>query len=514
MTDERITFSETESLISTTSSESHITYCNDAFCQVAGYTAEELNGKPHNTIRHKDMPKAAFGQLWTYIQSGKNWMGLVKNQCKEGGHYWVSAFVTPIKDKNGQIYEYQSVRTKPTEEQISRAEKVYKVLNTGPIKIIRKKWMDWSVWLGVVTIISIILSNTLLTPWWVSIGLMAAQLVMLSKLRSRYQTVLKLAKNQYDNTLMEYPYTGYTDDYSPIELAVKMKEAELRAVTARSIDTTKKIHLSSRQELASREELGGNFKEQAEATEAIGDATEAMLEAVEQVAEDAKQNTQYAIDTQQIALDGQSIVNDTLDSVKQLHEELKTSQVSLKQLDNEVHSVENILELIQAIADQTNLLALNAAIEAARAGEAGRGFAVVADEVRSLSEKTTHSVDDIRNKIEGLQTKVKETSRNIHSGQRYSDDSLKKTQQSHLTFTNIVSHVNSIGEYSKHTSDALSDQAKVTNEIVLHINRMKEGITNTGNMSKLSVDRTHSLISELDSLERLIMAFYQDKLLS
>ncbi|QFT35244.1 Aerotaxis receptor [Vibrio sp. THAF191c] len=76
--DERVQYSEYDNLISTTAPSSHITYCNEDFCRVAGYEEEELLGKPHNVIRHADMPKAAFGQLWSYIQSGDSWMGLVQ----------------------------------------------------------------------------------------------------------------------------------------------------------------------------------------------------------------------------------------------------------------------------------------------------------------------------------------------------------------------------------------------------------------------------------------------------
>jgi len=173
-----------------------------------------------------------------------------------------------------------------------------------------------------------------------------------------------------------------------------------------------------------------------------------------------------------------------------------------------VGSVGSILELIQSIAEQTNLLALNAAIEAARAGETGRGFAVVADEVRTLSEKTTQSVDDIRSKIEGLQVTVKETSKRIAAGQSYSDRSVERTEQSHASFTDIVSHINAVGDRSESTSTSLSDLSAVTTEIVAHIIRMKDAISGTTNISELSVNRSREVIVELDSLERLIQAFH------
>ncbi|MCG8998917.1 PAS domain-containing protein [Edwardsiella piscicida] len=96
-------------ILSTTSPQSHITYVNPDFIKISGFTEEELLGQPHNIVRHPDMPPAAFEHMWSTLKSGRSWMGLVKNRCKNGDHYWVSAYVTPIA-KNGSIVEYQSVR--------------------------------------------------------------------------------------------------------------------------------------------------------------------------------------------------------------------------------------------------------------------------------------------------------------------------------------------------------------------------------------------------------------------
>ncbi|HHO9679229.1 TPA: PAS domain-containing protein [Escherichia coli] len=110
-------------ILSTTSPQSHITYVNPDFIKISGFTEEELLGQPHNIVRHPDMPPAAFEHMWSTLKSGRSWMGLVKNRCKNGDHYWVSAYVTPIA-KNGSIVEYQSVRTKPEPEQVLAAEKL------------------------------------------------------------------------------------------------------------------------------------------------------------------------------------------------------------------------------------------------------------------------------------------------------------------------------------------------------------------------------------------------------
>ncbi len=97
-------------LLSETDTRGIITYANPRFCEVSGYTREELVGKPHNIVRHPDMPKSAFKELWDTIKAGKIWQGEVKNRRKDGSHYWVLATVGPIFDDKGEICSYVSMR--------------------------------------------------------------------------------------------------------------------------------------------------------------------------------------------------------------------------------------------------------------------------------------------------------------------------------------------------------------------------------------------------------------------
>lgn len=112
-------------LVSETDAKGNIKFANDDFCQVAGYSLAELMGQPHNMVRHKDMPKAAFKSLWETVQRGDIWTGYVKNATKDGGYYWVFATVYPFESCDGSK-GYLSCRRKPTKEEISEHEALYK----------------------------------------------------------------------------------------------------------------------------------------------------------------------------------------------------------------------------------------------------------------------------------------------------------------------------------------------------------------------------------------------------
>ena len=111
-------------LISRTDATGIITHANRAFVEVSGYSARELVGAPHYIIRHPDMPKAAYADLWSTVQQGKRWSGYVKNLRADGGYYWVYATVIP-KVRGGEIVGHTSVRREPSRDKVSEMEKLY-----------------------------------------------------------------------------------------------------------------------------------------------------------------------------------------------------------------------------------------------------------------------------------------------------------------------------------------------------------------------------------------------------
>ncbi|MGD9555065.1 MAG: PAS domain-containing protein [Arcobacteraceae bacterium] len=114
-------------LVSETDAKGIIQFANDDFCKVAEYSVEELIGKPHNVVRHPDMPKAAFKDLWETVKRGEVWTGYVKNATRSGGYYWVYATVFPFESCNGSR-GYLSCRRKASQEEINTAQALYKTL--------------------------------------------------------------------------------------------------------------------------------------------------------------------------------------------------------------------------------------------------------------------------------------------------------------------------------------------------------------------------------------------------
>lgn len=243
-------FSTSDILLSTTDLNSRIKYANAGFCDIAGYSLDELVDNPHNQVRHPDMPKAAFKDLWSTIQQGNSWMGPVKNRCKNGDYYWVNAFVTPIRDYSGNVSEYQSVRTVLDSNVKGRANKVYPQLSQGKTPAAAKKKSDKTLWVQFILFALVLLSlvnlfvgdsNLLLSLPVTGLSLGGAGLFYFW--RRQYLAVLQEANKIFDNPLMSYLYSGNNDKVGNILLALKMRTAEIRAVVGRVSDDSTTIRL-------------------------------------------------------------------------------------------------------------------------------------------------------------------------------------------------------------------------------------------------------------------------------
>lgn len=504
-------------LLSTTDLKGRITYANAEFCNIAEYQIDELLTRGHNIVRHPDMPKSAFANLWSTIKQGESWMGPVKNYCKNGDYYWVNAYVTPIKDKKGKIIEYQSVRTKAESHVISRAEQVYRAL--------KKDQLPWFLKLPKLDITLIVyflmfilninfvvqIQQSVSTNYfsWFGLVISLSMLVLFWYWRRKYQKILIQAIGIFDNPLMSYIYSGYTDKIGYLELALNMRKAEQNAIIGRVKDLSSNVNSIAHSSADHSNDISNMLSEQSNKiiniSIAMGEITSSIHDLASSINEAANVSEQGKV----ISQEGVDIINQTVNSIKQLASQLESVEGVIQQLIEKGTSIETILSEINSIADQTNLLALNAAIEAARAGSYGAGFAVVADEVRALARRTQLSTQEINTML----TQFKEGS-NLAIGEMQKSILLTKNciNYSHSTgdtFKKINTEVDKILTLNQKVSTTINAQSKVTKAVNQNTIQIKNIASSGLNLSDKSQQLSTSLLDEVNSLHSLISQFRQ-----
>jgi len=170
-----VTFPAGTVLISKTDTKGCITYCNDEFIEISGYSREELIGKNHNIVRHPDMPASAFKWMWDELHQGRPWRGTVKNRAKNGDHYWVRATISPIFE-DGRITGFVSMRRAPTRAQIQQAEAIYREKSRSGASFVSSsehlKFKNWSLRYKLQFVIQSALLVVLgLGQWFISVRL-------------------------------------------------------------------------------------------------------------------------------------------------------------------------------------------------------------------------------------------------------------------------------------------------------------------------------------------------------
>ncbi len=501
-------------LISTTTPDSRITYTNEHFTNIVGYSSEELEGQYHNIVRHPDMPKAAFKDMWDHLKDKKSWMGTVKNRCKDGGYYWVNAYVTPILKENGDILEYKSVRAAPVREDVERAEKYYNLINNGKLpRVLRYPALNIPLvnkLLTVVTLSSLVSSVIWQLPVIIpGIGITAGivQLMFSQWWGNKLTAVSKVATKNFKTDITKVLYTGRRDEIAGIEFSLKIKAAELRAVVGRTGDTCSKIMLEAEDDAANIKTISEVVDNQRRETEQLATAINQMSASIKEVANNANSASDLTNEAKTTADLGQEKIANSIQAVNTLNKELARSKETISDLVTSADQIGNIISVIRNIADQTNLLALNAAIEAARAGEHGRGFAVVADEVRALASKTRHSTDEISSMIETLQQSTNATVETIEHGVNLSEACSQYASEAGDVFNQISNMLNHVTDASHQIAVSVVEQSTVTEEINKSIMKLHDLADESTSGSHDALERISLLVEHLTGLYRLINQF-------
>ncbi|WP_412071419.1 methyl-accepting chemotaxis protein [Pseudomonas sp. FEN] len=190
-----------------------------------------------------------------------------------------------------------------------------------------------------------------------------------------------------------------------------------------------------------------------------------MTATVQEVARNASQASQAAADADSQAREGDKVVAEAIAQIECLAAEVLRSTEAMTLLQQESNKIGSVMDVIKAVAEQTNLLALNAAIEAARAGEAGRGFAVVADEVRSLAQRTQKSTEEIEGLVSGLQSGTQQVANVMNNSRGLTDNSVELTRKAGVSLGNITRTVSNIQSMNQQIAAAAEQQSAVADEI-------------------------------------------------
>ena len=660
VTQREIDYPESKVFITKTDTKGIITYTNDSFAEIAGFSREELIGKNHNLVRHPDMPEWAFKSLWDTVKSGHPWRGIVKNRAKNGDHYWVRATVSPISNR-GTVTGYISLRKKPTRAEVAAAEALYKSGHTHSEKLpLFKRFQNLTLQtklqlliqpalllmlgIGSLAIVNdnrssmfdtaqqraegvaneIIDSENMLMVTG-QIGDVNNRKMLIKKLSDsgnivglrlmRTEQVAKqygpgLPEEQIQDDVQRNAVASKTPYYSienrdgkPIFRAVTpylashdfhgsdcttCHAAEVGSVTGLSdiqIDLSEGFsklhktiaeqiiiqivfqlvlfffirlivrrfvvsqvveikehqneiingHMSGQVDISGRDEMGevlcsvqstkvllgsiidqiasvsghiddrakhltGAMTKVSESSQSQSDAANSMAATIEEmtasidhIAENAGEVRRVSENSTSLASEGSKIVQQVVEDMEKTSRAVMNTALTMQQLGAQSDQIQNVVKVIKEIADQTNLLALNAAIEAARAGEQGRGFAVVADEVRKLAEKTGRSTQEIAGMVEEIRgstshaiTEMESTVEMVKAGSAMAE----KAGRSILEINDGVSRVlNGIDDISH----SIKEQSLASREIAINVEKV----------AQMSEENSHSVKEVFGTVENL-----------
>ncbi|RMM49461.1 hypothetical protein ALQ77_05004 [Pseudomonas corrugata] len=326
-------------------------------------------------------------------------------------------------------------------------------------------------------------------------GVIAALLITRQIVVPLGQT-LQVAERVAAGDLSHNLISGRRDEMGQLQRAMQSMTVSLRQLIGGISEGVTQIASAAEQLSAVTEQTSAGVNSQKVETDQVATAMHEMTATVQEVARNAEEASEAAVAADQQAREGEKVVGEAIAQIERLAEEVGHSTNAMSDLKRESDKIGSVLDVIKSVAQQTNLLALNAAIEAARAGEAGRGFAVVADEVRSLAQRTQKSTEEIEELIVGLQNGTEQVATIMDNSRSLTDSSVDLTRRAGGSLENITRTVSAIQSMNQQIAAAAEQQSATAEEI----NRSVLNVRDVSEQTSAASEETASSSAELARL--------------
>jgi methyl-accepting chemotaxis protein len=310
------------------------------------------------------------------------------------------------------------------------------------------------------------------------------------------QQTLQVAERVASGDLSHNLASMRQDELGQLQRAMQSMTVGLRELIGGISDGVTQIASAAEQLSAVTEQTSAGVNSQKVETDQVATAMNEMAATVQEVARNAEEASEAAVAADQQAREGDKVVGEAIAQIERLATEVGNSTIAMGDLKRESDKIGSVLDVIKSVAQQTNLLALNAAIEAARAGEAGRGFAVVADEVRSLAQRTQKSTEEIEELIVGLQSGTQQVATIMDNSRGLTDSSVELTRRVGSALGNITRTVSTIQAMNSQIATAAEQQSAVAEEI----NRSVLNVRDVSEQTSAASEETAASSAELARL--------------
>lgn len=301
-----------------------------------------------------------------------------------------------------------------------------------------------------------------------------------------------------DGVHIREKYLGvkFDDEVHQVSEKINFMVEQLSSIVKGITNSSGKLFSASEGLTSSSDQISMKMNEQNIKTTQIATAIEEMSSTVTEVASNSQSAAEMAKNAQEVATKGGEIVSAAVTAIEELTNLVERTSEEVKVLGDNSEQIGGIIATIDDIADQTNLLALNAAIEAARAGEQGRGFAVVADEVRKLAERTTKATSEVRDKIGTVQEETSKVVRSMEIGTKKSEEGVELARSAGNALAEIVQSVDKVSETIQQIATAAEEQSAAAGEI----STSAADITTITNETTAQVDETKNAVGDLTTM--------------